>query len=96
MQNEEQNEDSSSPKIAIALFDYEARDDDELNMSENDNLMVLDDSDPEWVRVRLISKNGGGEGLVPRSYIEFREPGQTDESHVEPPPPEVSYIIYII
>jgi len=73
-QNTEQNQ--TSTQIAVALYDYEAQDEEELTITENDNLTVLDNSDPEWVKVRLISKTGGGEGLVPRTYIEFKEPGQ--------------------
>ncbi|OUM60826.1 hypothetical protein PIROE2DRAFT_69690 [Piromyces sp. E2] len=88
MMNGEQSVDTSPTQIAVAIYDYEAQDEDELTISENDNLMVLDDSDPDWVRVRLISKNGGGEGMVPRTYIEFKEAGQADESNNEPPPPE--------
>jgi len=71
----------SAPQIAIALYDYEARDEEELTINENDNLIVIDNSDPEWVKVRLISKTGGGEGLVPRTYIEFREPGQVQDTN---------------
>jgi len=79
------DENAAATRIAVALYDYEATDGDELTISENDNLMVLDDSDPDWVKVRLISKNGGGEGMVPRTYIEIKEPGVTHE----PPPAEV-------
>jgi len=90
MNNEQNEAESSIPQIAIALYDYEAQDEDELTISENDNLMVVDNSDPDWVKVRLISKTGGGEGMVPRTYIEIREPGQTqdNESHHEPPTPQ--------
>ncbi|KAI9009502.1 hypothetical protein BC832DRAFT_369645 [Gaertneriomyces semiglobifer] len=59
------------PKIAVALYDYEAQGADELSIKENDNLAVLDDSDPEWWKVRLVSKRGGG-GLVPASYVQLK------------------------
>ncbi|KAI8820880.1 uncharacterized protein EV422DRAFT_67014 [Fimicolochytrium jonesii] len=62
-----------SRKIAIALYEYEATNEEELTIKENDNLLVLDDSDEEWWFVRLISKKGR-EGLVPASYVELKRP----------------------
>lgn len=58
-------------KIAVALYDYEASNNEELTIRENDNLIVLDDSDPEWTLVKIVSKKGG-EGLVPASYIQVK------------------------
>jgi hypothetical protein len=56
-------------KIASALYDYVAQTDEEISVKEDDNLMVLDDSDPDWTLVKLVSKRGG-QGLVPATYIE--------------------------
>ncbi|KAJ3197753.1 cytoskeletal protein binding protein, partial [Dinochytrium kinnereticum] len=56
-------------KVAIALYDYEATTDEELTVQENDDLIVVDDTDDDWWLVRLV-KRGGGEGLVPKSYVE--------------------------
>ncbi|KAI8915764.1 hypothetical protein EDD86DRAFT_268032 [Gorgonomyces haynaldii] len=55
-------------KKAIALYDYTPVEAGEIEMRENEELIVIDDSDPDWTTVRLQS---GVEGLVPRTYIEF-------------------------
>ncbi|KAJ3162752.1 cytoskeletal protein binding protein [Geranomyces michiganensis] len=72
-------------KIAVALYDYEATSDEELTIRENDNLLVLDTSDEEWWRVRLISKKGK-EGLVPASYVELKRPMDSAAGASGPPP----------
>ncbi|TPX48253.1 hypothetical protein SeLEV6574_g02148 [Synchytrium endobioticum] len=64
----------AGPKMAVAIYDYVAKTNEELSIQENENLMVLDDSDPEWIKVRIISKGGrAGEGLVPYNYIEYKQ-----------------------
>ncbi|KAJ3194292.1 cytoskeletal protein binding protein [Irineochytrium annulatum] len=68
------------PKIAKALYDYDATTDEELTMREDDNLMVLDDTDADWWKVRLVKK-GGGEGLVPATYVELQQPGGDTNGH---------------
>ncbi|KAJ3154314.1 cytoskeletal protein binding protein [Geranomyces variabilis] len=73
-------------KIAVALYDYEATNEEELTIRENDNLLVLDTSDEEWWRVRLISKKGK-EGLVPASYVELKRPMGADGAGGPPPMP---------
>jgi hypothetical protein len=60
---------ASEMKIASALYDYEGQHDEEISIKEDDNLMILDESDPEWTLVKLVSKRGGT-GLVPATYIE--------------------------
>jgi hypothetical protein len=57
------------PKIAKAIYDYTPNGEGELSISENENLLVLDDSDPDWWLVRSMKK-GGGEGYVPQTYVE--------------------------
>ncbi|KAJ3241993.1 cytoskeletal protein binding protein [Chytriomyces hyalinus] len=59
-----------SNKTAIALYDYEATNDEELTIREDDELIVLDSSDDDWWSVRLA--NGRGEGLVPKTYVELK------------------------
>ena len=63
---------SGPPKIAIALYDYIASAEGELTVKENENVLVLDKSDPDWWVVRSIKK-GGGEGYVPRTYLEMKQ-----------------------
>ncbi|KAJ3394462.1 cytoskeletal protein binding protein [Entophlyctis sp. JEL0112] len=55
-------------KPALALYDYDATNDEELTIREMDELLVLDSSDDDWWNVRLI--RGGREGLVPKLYVE--------------------------
>jgi hypothetical protein len=55
---------------AIALYDYEAQTDDELTIRENDELEVIETSEPGWAVVRNIKT--GREGSVPESYIEVK------------------------
>jgi hypothetical protein len=59
----------SAPKIVVALYDYIAADYQELSIVENENLLVLDDNDPDWWMVRSMKK-GGKEGFVPKTYVQ--------------------------
>lgn len=55
-------------KLAIAIYEWTPKEDGELLIHENDMLIVLDDSDPDWWMVKHLKKSG--EGLVPKTYIE--------------------------
>ena len=57
------------PKIVVALYEYNAADNQELSIVENENLLVIDDSDPDWWLVRSMKK-GGKEGFVPKTYVQ--------------------------
>ncbi|KXS11375.1 hypothetical protein M427DRAFT_72992 [Gonapodya prolifera JEL478] len=86
----------NAPKLATALYAYtpdaSTSAPDEISVRENDILVVLDgttdaghgpDDDPDWIRVRLVAKDGrGGEGVVPRTYVEVKRSGAggADES----------------
>jgi len=92
-EEEEEEKESEPPKIAKVLYDYEATLDDDITVHENDNVIVIDDSDIDWWKVRVVSKNGK-EGMVPSSYIKVMVPGEVDEepetyeeSTNEVPPP---------
>lgn len=61
------------PKVAIALYDYLPIEEGELEISENDDLLVLDSSDPDWWLVKHLKKPG--QGLVPMTYVEIQAPG---------------------
>ncbi|KAJ3270203.1 cytoskeletal protein binding protein [Terramyces sp. JEL0728] len=69
------NQPSSIAKVAIALYDYEPVESGELAIVENDMLIVLDNSDPDWWLVKHLKKHG--EGLVPKTYVELQTPGVT-------------------
>ncbi|KAI8337306.1 hypothetical protein BC941DRAFT_353177 [Chlamydoabsidia padenii] len=55
--------DSSLP-ILEALYDYEARDEDELTIMEGDRLTVIDDPGDGWLKVR----HGNAVGIIPANY----------------------------
>ncbi|KAJ3303862.1 cytoskeletal protein binding protein [Kappamyces sp. JEL0829] len=63
----------SQSKVAIALYDYTPAEQGELEIKENDMLVVLDSSDPDWWLVKHLKKSG--EGLVPMTYVELQTPG---------------------
>jgi hypothetical protein len=65
----ESQKQQSPPKIVVALYDYNAADNQELSIVENENLLVMDDSDPDWWMVRSMKK-GGKEGFVPKTYVQ--------------------------
>jgi hypothetical protein len=81
-EEEEQEQEVGPPKIAKVLYDYEANIEGDVTVHENDNVIILDDSDPEWWKVRVVSKNGK-EGMVPKTYIEVMVPGQGNEEEEE-------------
>ena len=61
---------SQAQKTGIMRFTFTAQGDDEVTVTENDDLVVLDDSkSEEWWMVRRV-KNGR-EGVVPSSYVEI-------------------------
>jgi hypothetical protein len=55
-------------QVAVALYDYDPQEEGELFIRENDTLIVLDTSDPDWWMVKHLKK--AGEGLVPATYVE--------------------------
>ncbi|KAJ3375066.1 cytoskeletal protein binding protein [Allomyces arbusculus] len=68
------------PKIATALYDYNPVEQDDLNIHEGENCLVIDDADPDWCKVRIISSKkdrSNKEGFVPRGYLQFKEVGKS-------------------
>jgi hypothetical protein len=60
-------------EVCKALFDYDARTEEELSIAENDVLYVIEKEDEEWWRAELKQANGhepGPVGLVPANYLE--------------------------
>lgn len=62
-------------RIFVALFDYQARTDEDLSFRAGDKLEVLDKSQESWWVARLLVKNGFArpghkqQGYVPANYV---------------------------
>ncbi|CAO3591343.1 unnamed protein product [Absidia cylindrospora] len=60
-------------QVCAALYDYEARTPDEINIKENDTLYVIEKEDNDWwkAEVKQVSNEEPGPiGLVPATYLE--------------------------
>lgn len=60
-------------QVCLALYDYEARTPDEITITENDILYIIDKEDADWWKAELkqvSSEEPGPVGLVPASYME--------------------------
>uniref|UniRef100_A0A6J0V0S4 Tyrosine-protein kinase n=1 Tax=Pogona vitticeps TaxID=103695 RepID=A0A6J0V0S4_9SAUR len=63
------------PRIFVALFDYQARTDEDLSFQAGDKLEILDTSQESWWIARLLVKNGFArpgqnvQGYVPANYV---------------------------
>lgn len=67
---EEEEEENREFKQAIALYDFQAEAEDELSVAENQIVMVIDDSDPEWWICQTLNEFGEkNKGNVPASYF---------------------------
>jgi actin cytoskeleton-regulatory complex protein SLA1 len=68
------------PYLAVvkAAYDYTAQSEDELTITEDKWYFLLDDSDPDWSKVRIKSDNDDEpSGLVPAAYLEQVPPIST-------------------
>jgi fyn-related kinase len=63
----QRREDSSTNKLYIALYDYDARTDEDLSFRKGDILEILNDMQGDWWYVR--SRSTKQEGYVPSNYI---------------------------
>ena len=57
---------STNEKILRCLYDFSAEDENELNVYKNEILILVEELDEEWLKV----KSPDDEGLVPVSYVE--------------------------
>ena len=65
-------------KKCLALYDYSARDAEELNISKNEMLTVVDDSGTWW----RVGNDRGQTGLVPSNYVQVQASPSTGRSNV--------------
>ena len=57
---------------AIALYDYDGQQDDELTFAENDEINVLIQNDDGWFEGYVVGKEDV-RGLFPGNYVEQRQ-----------------------
>ncbi|KAJ2874680.1 bud emergence protein 1 [Coemansia aciculifera] len=57
---------------AMALYDFDAANSNELTLREGDDIVVVAQSTDDWVIAKPIMR-GGPPGLVPASYIQMRD-----------------------
>lgn len=57
------------PNAAVVLYDFTADGDDELTVTEGEDLIVLESDSDDWWKVK---NSKGQEGVVPASYVEVR------------------------
>ncbi|KAG1617912.1 hypothetical protein G6F46_004310 [Rhizopus delemar] len=60
-------------QVSKALYDYDARTEDEITVKENDILYVIEKEDDDWWKAQLkqaSGEEGGPIGLVPAQYLE--------------------------
>lgn len=66
-----QSQPAAEPEEAVehgvAMYDFEAQGDDELTVTENEHLIILEKENDDWWKVR---NDAGQEGVVPASYVE--------------------------
>jgi len=63
-----------SPKIFVALYDYDARTDEDLSFKKGDFLEILNDTQGDWwfARAKSTTAKVGGvkvEGYIPSNYV---------------------------
>lgn len=56
-----------SNKIVIALYNYYANDEGDLNFRKGDRLQILDDSDPDWWLAKHLTTTQ--KGYIPMNYV---------------------------
>ncbi|KAL3288368.1 hypothetical protein HHI36_002816, partial [Cryptolaemus montrouzieri] len=59
--------DPPSPKIFVALYDYDARTDEDLGFRKGEHLEILNDTQGDWWLAR--SKKTRQEGYIPSNYV---------------------------
>ena len=66
-------------KRCVALYNYDARDGEELSLTKNDNLTVIDDQGTWW----KVRNDAGREGVVPSNYVKFSQAQPTSTARTD-------------
>ena len=67
-QHQQQQSNSNNPKIVIALYAYESRDDGELSFEKNEKLVILDDTEPDWWLAYKLTQPDR-KGYIPMNFV---------------------------
>lgn len=59
--------DQTNAKIFVALYDYDARTDEDLSFRKGEHLEILNDTQGDWWLAR--SKRSRAEGYIPSNYV---------------------------
>ena len=73
------NKMSDDANLAVAIYDYKAKDETELSMQKNEKLIVLDDSQPWW----RVKNEKNLSGYVPSNYLERKGSKKTIMGHLK-------------
>lgn len=57
----------STQRVVIALYSYEARDENELSFEKGDKMVIIDDKEPDWWLAER--KTSGQRGLIPMNFV---------------------------
>lgn len=57
----------SDGKVVVALYNYDARTDDDLQFKKGERISILDDADQNWWRGKSLET--GKEGYIPSNYV---------------------------
>lgn len=61
---------ASSARLFIALYDYDARTNEDLSFKKGDILEIINDTQGDWWYARMKTKNGNSiEGYIPSNYV---------------------------
>lgn len=63
----EQDSLSSTAKVFVALYDYDARTDEDLSFKKGEHLEIINDTQGDWWLAR--SKATKQEGYIPSNYV---------------------------
>lgn len=60
---------AASARLFIALYDYDARTDEDLSFKKGDILEIINDTQGDWWYAKAKTKNGTVEGYIPSNYV---------------------------
>eukprot|EP00729_Bicosta_minor_P017469 gene17469-20094_t len=55
--------------VFVALYDYDARTEEDLSFKKGDKLVVINSSDGDWWQAKLHNVPGGRQGYIPSNYV---------------------------